>query len=297
MAIREGYARGLRRQILLAPTGGGKTVIASWIIEAALRKQGECLFLAHRRELIFQAFNKLRSFGVQPGIVMAGEPELRWKGCQVASVQTLVRRAWRPRARFVIVDECHRSSAASYEKILSWYPESWVLGLTATPCRTDGRGLGDIFQGMVEAAKVSELIRDGYLVEPRTFAPSVPDTSKLSLRGGEFDLQEAAALMNREGLVGDLVESWKKRADGLRTVAFAVNVEHSRAIAEAFCRRGIAFRHLDGETEEGERAEILKDLETGKLMGVSNCEVLTEGWDCPPVAAAIIARPTFSLGL
>lgn len=321
--VRRHLRAGVRRVLLVAPTGAGKTVIASHIVEASVALGNRVLFMAHRRELIGQAFRKLlgctcsagyehdslmrdptcRGDGMpraQVGVVMASDRR-RNPGAvvQVASVDTLRNRA-KPAADLVIIDEAHRALASTYRTIVEAYPDAGIIGLTATPYRADGRGLGEAFDELVVVASPRKLIDDGFLVEPRVFtvpAADLPDLSKVKIKGGDYDEGALATAVDQTGLVGNIVEHWMRHGGDRQTVAFAVNVEHSRHIAQRFRDAGVAAEHLDGTTPTDERDAILARLERGETRIVSNCAVLTEGWDQPSVKCAILARPTKSTGL
>lgn len=300
--LREGYRR-IRSQVLNAPTGSGKTVVACEILKLCVAKGKKSLFLAHRRELINQSSDKLTRFGVPHGIIMAGNRYDLDAPVQVASIQTLWHRSMirdklpLPECDLIILDECHRSLAPTYLKLIEAYPNAFVLGLTATPCRGDGKGLGHIYQGMVQTASIRELTEMGFLVPTEYFAPSAPDLRGVKVRMGDYVEGELESRMDTNVLVGNIVENWGRLAEGRQTVVFASGVKHSIHIAQEFQKAGVSAEHLDGNTPMDERDEILRRLASGDVTVVSNCMVLTEGWDCPIVSCCVIARPTKSLGL
>jgi len=291
---------GKNKPLIVAPTGSGKTVIACAIVEAAEKKGSRTLFVAHRRELIEQTSKKLDEIGIDHGVIKAGHPRVRPElPVQVGSVQTLARRLGKggDPYRLVIVDEAHHATAASYRTVLEASPDAVVLGLTATPYRADGTALGDVFNELIEVTTIGDLIEARHLVEPRVFGRQPPDLSKVQRVGNDYNLGQLAAVMDQAELVEDIVKAWNEKAAGRLTAVFAVNIEHSKHIAASFLRAGISAGHVDGEMKEDERASVLERLAKGELRVVSNCNILTEGWDLPPCSCVVLARPTRSRSL
>jgi DNA repair protein RadD len=288
-----------KRLLLVAPTGAGKTTIAAAMIHSAIAKGSKILFLAHRKELIDQASTRLDGLGVDHGIIMANH----WRDrshlpVQVASVQTVIRRDLPFIPDIVIIDEAHRAAGRSYVEVVESCGSPVVIGLTATPIRADGKGLGgELFHRMVQCPQIKDLIQMGYLVPPETYSYDDADLSRVAKRGGDYDIQQLDAAVNKPKLVGSVVEHWKELASDRRTVVFAVSINHSKAIRDEFVNAGIAAEHLDGSTPKHEREGILRRLADGDTQVVVNCAVLTEGWDCPVVSCCVIARPTLSTGL
>lgn len=297
--LRDQIRASVRRLLLVAPTGAGKTSIASELIRSATSRGKRILFLAHRRELITQASKRLDSLAVDHGILMGNH----WRDrphlpVQVGSVQTVINRdlPWTP--DIVVIDEAHRARGASYQNVIAQCGNPVVIGLTATPCRTDGRGLGgDLFEAMVQCPQIADLIAGGYLVPPTTYGATEIDLSGVSVRGGDYNAEELEATVNTAKLVGDVVAQWRKHAATRQTVVFAAGVKHSKALAQEFLDSGIRAEHLDGETPTAERDAILARLANRSTQVVVNCAVLTEGWDSPGVSCCVIARPTQSLSL
>lgn len=300
-SARRTIRRGIRRIMLVAPTGSGKTCVAALIIGGAVSRGTHTLFFAHRREILNQTVAKLEDAGVPPeqiGVIAPNHPRRNPVALvQVASTQTLAFRA-KPRAGLVFADEAHHATSATNTKILAAYPDAVHVGLTATPCRLDGKGFRDFYDELIIIATPSELIRQGHLVEPRVFShPSRPNLKGVRTRAGDYDSGELATLMDQRAILGNIVEHWQRHAAGLRTIAFAVNIEHSKHITEAFNQACVPAEHLDGSTPAAERDAILGRLRSGKTLVVSNVDVLTEGTDIPAAKCAIAARPTKSLGL
>lgn len=276
-----------QRPCLVAPTGSGKTVMACEVIR---RFPGTVLFLAHRKELIHQARERLLSHGVESGIILAGHRADPSQRVQVGSVQTAGRRELRP-YDLTIVDECQHSVSTSYAPFLS----GRVLGLTATPFRAGGQGLGDVFKTIVVAAHPDELLDAGTLVRPRMFAASLPDLSGVRVTAGDYNANALSDRLRKSTLTGDIVAHWLRYAAGTKTMVYAVDVAHSESIVAAFRASGVRAEHVDGQTPN--RHEVVERLVRGEIDLVSNCSVYTEGTDIPELETLVIARPTKSLGL
>lgn len=288
---------GHRRLILVAPTGAGKTTIAAQMIKGAIAKGSPTIFLAHRKELIDQCSARLDTFEVPHGIIKAGTNRANRRALvQVASVQTMIRRELPP-AKLIIVDEAHRTMGETYLKLLASYPEANVIGLTATPIRLDGQGLGDVYTSLVEAARISELVEKKVLMAPKVYAPPPPDLKGVKTTAGDYNAAQLELVMNKSSLIGDLVHHWQEHSAGKRTVCFATSVAHSLHIRDTFREAGITAEHVDGTTHPLERERILRDLQAGVIQVVTNVNVLTEGWDCPEAYTCILARPTQSLSM
>jgi DNA repair protein RadD len=295
-----GVAAGHRRQVLVAPTGSGKTVVFCAIIK---RQHRSVLVISHRREIIAQTSKKLSANGVRHGIIQAGIDPRPMERVQVASIQTLWVRGVRskamplPPADLLVIDEAHHCPATTYRKIIDAYPDAVLLGATATPCRGDGRGLGGIFERIIECPQVPELINQGYLVKTRIYAPVDPDLRGVRVQARDYSETQLADRMDRPKLIGDIVTHWHKYGERQRTIAFACSVAHSIHIRDEFVRVGVRAEHIDGCTPKAERDAALARLVSGETELITNCMVLTEGWDMPEVGCAILARPTRRMGL
>ncbi len=302
--------RRVRSTVCVAPTGSGKTTLAAHIIEGAINKGRKVIFLAHRKELIDQCSTRLDDQGIDHGIIKAGNRRRNSLPVQVASLMTIFNRvkprkdgqesflAFRPACDLFIIDECHRATAASYKKILEFYPQAKLLGLTATPCRTDGRGLGELFEEMVQVSSPAELTELGYLVPARVFTtPLTPDFSKTKHKQGDFDQAEVEKLVDKPKLIGDIYGHWKKLAHDRQTVIFAASRRHALNIQIDFSSKGERCEYVDGETPEPERDAILGRLRRRETQIIVNVGILTEGWDNPDISCVVLARPTESLVL
>jgi superfamily II DNA or RNA helicase len=298
--------QGKKSICLVSPTGSGKTIIAAHIIHSALAKKRRVLFLAHRRELIDQCAVKLRALGIfDYNVVLSGHPHSRNPNApmQIASIQTLIRREYPP-ADLIIIDEAHHVCGGQYQTLLKNYPDSYVLGLTATPERLDGKGLDGIFHDLLEVATVPDLIDGGFLVTPTCLGPSPEMAAQLKsalasvkVRGGDYAEGALGDAMDHAELVGDIVEHWQEWAVGQKTIVFAASIAHSKHIVEQFKAAGIPAAHLDGTMSTQEREGILSAWRRGDIQVTSNCQILTEGFDFPELSCCILARPTKSVAL
>lgn len=299
--LRSFARKGHKAIILQAGTGSGKTYMACEVIKSAIAKGKHVLFLAHRRGLIDQTGLKLSTYGIPHGIIMAGRRQDPGQQVQVASIQTLTARAVNsdrmrmPATDLIVLDECHRSLAKTYTNLIELFPEAVTIGLTATPCRGDGRGLGEIYTAMAHAPPIKELINQGFLVPIRYYEPERPDLRGVKVRLGDYVESELEARMDTDRLVGSVVENWGRLAEGRKTIVFASGVKHSIHLTREFCKAGVNAEHIDGNTPDEDRQRIREGLESGDVMVVCNCMVWTEGFDCPIVSAIHLVRPTKSL--
>jgi DNA repair protein RadD len=290
----------LLRVLLQLPTGAGKTFIFCRIAAGAIDKGRRVWLLGHRAEILEQISGALCALGIDHGVLEGGQQDTN-ATIIVASIATMSRRLDLYKDAppdLIIVDEAHHAVAGSWRKILNAFPRARILGVTATAERLDGRGLGDVFETMIIGPDVAELTRQKYLVPAVVYAPSVDvDLSGVRIRAGDFAADDLARVMGQGALIGDAVEHYKNLGGGVPAIAFAVNVAHSKQIAARFNAAGIPAAHVDGETPAAERKHFIAALGSGKLKVLCNCGLISEGVDVPIVGAAILMRPTQSLGL
>lgn len=286
-----------RRVLLQMPTGTGKTPAFCYIARKFLERGEGVLVIAHRQELVNQAHEKIEAItGVPAGLIKAGKPVNPEYDVQVASVQTLVKRKGFPEIGLLIVDEAHHACSKSYEEIFEVYPNAYILGVTATPNRSDGQGLRKQFDKIITLHPVRWFVERGFLSPYKIFAaPKKIDTSGIKITAGDFDMTELAERVTE--IIGDVYETWREKAEGKQTVIFAINVEHSKQICQSFLNEGVNAAHIDGETPQRIRQQIINDFSKGKIKVLSNCGIVTEGFDCPGIEVIQCARPTASLVL
>ena len=292
------FNQGRTRVCAVAPCGAGKTVMTGWMARAASLNQKRVLFMVHRQELIDQTSRTFSDLGIRHGIIAAKSPREYDLPVQLASVQTLVRRLPEvPRPDFLICDECHHIVAGTYRKIIDyWRPQ--VLGVTATPERLGGQGLGDVFESLVLGATVKDLIKWGNLSPFDYYAPpSKFNPAEVRVRFGEFVQKEVFDKVNTADVIGDVVKYYRQLASGKRAICYCVNRAHSEHIAAIFNRAGIPAMHVDGETNPAIRKQAIEDFRNDKIKILSNAELFGEGFDVPSMEAVILARPTASLTL
>jgi DNA repair protein RadD len=265
---REQWAAGRRAVCLVCPTGGGKTTIGA----ALALDAGQVVWVAHRRELIAQAVDRLRSFGLHVGAICPGQPRDDAAPVQVGTIQTLLARDIRPPAALVVLDECHHYASASehWHSFLGAYGDAKLLGLTATPERRDGSPLGDIFDSLVVAASYSELLAAGHLAPCVVYAPP-PDEAK-------------------SGWSCDPVTAYTKFSPGTLAFAFFDRVARSNEWERAFSLAGVQARTVDGKTPDKDRARYLDQFASGQVQVLCNVATMTEGVDIPAASTCLLGR-------
>jgi len=306
-AVLDAVKRIITRQLIILPTGCGKTIVFS---ELAKRLNKRTLVIAHREELIEQAKEKFELVWPEAdlGIVMADQDDSD-RQVVIASIQTAVR----PRRltalkeqdfELLIIDESHHAAADTYQKLIyelgfmEENPEKLLVGVTATAKRGDKVALGKVFQEIVYEASVGLMIRAGYLTDLKGLQISTEvDLSDIAVIGGDFNIGELANAVNTAGRNQVIVDSLLDYAPEKRAVAFCVDVQHSLDLAAMFNAAGIKAAAVYGDMEKEERREILRAFRAGEIQVLTNCNILTEGFDCPEIECLLMARPTKSQSL
>jgi superfamily II DNA or RNA helicase len=272
---------GDKRIVAQLSTGGGKTILFSSIASDCVSKGKRTLVLAHRKELIVQAAQKTEWFtGCKPGIIKAGYPMHKDRPIQVGSIQTLHSRKDKYPAGFfdfslIVIDECHRSIARTYGEILAMCDNPIVLGVTATPIRSDNKGLGDLYESMVCGIGTQDLIDTNALCPYKILAQPA-------------ETSDALHPINA-------VIAYQKYADGLQNIVFAQDVQHSIDIAQAFNDAGIKTKHLDGTTPDKVRSNTIDKFSSKNIQVLVNCGLFIEGLDVPGIEVVQIMKPMKSI--
>ena len=293
-AIKDGY----HSIMIQSPTGSGKGVMLSDVINACHAKGSSVLFLVHREEILYQVSDYLKRYGIEHGIIKAGVKHEDEHLVQLASFQTIYRRLKNPyikQADVVIIDEAHHATASTYLEVIETFKKKIVLGFSATPSRQNGIGLGNLFEKMIQVATIKELTDLGYLAPVKIYAPMTPDLAGVKMTAGDYQKDQLEGAMMATGLVGDIVGHWLKYGNNQKTIVFATGVKHSIAICKQFMSVGITAEHVDGKTLKEDRDAILKRFKSGATQVIVNCQIFTEGVDVPEIGCVVLARPTKSL--
>jgi superfamily II DNA or RNA helicase len=298
-AVRDSFRSGHKNTLLVSPTGSGKTVIFSYIAAGMARNNKRILIVAHRRELLKQISAALKKVGVAHAVMAGGYRGVPTANVVVASVFTLVKRikGMQP-FDLIIGDEAHHFTPdSSWGKVVIGFPRARVLGVTATPERLDGKGLGQMFDDMVMGPTVAELTAQGFLSHAIVYAPSAPDLNGVGTRMGDYVQKQLEEAMVKTVITGSAVKHYGKYAPGKKAIAFCVSVRHAKDVAAEFREAGYTASHIDGGMNEEERDGVLKAFEEGRVQVLTSCDLVSEGFDLPAVEVAILLRPTKSLGL
>ena len=297
---REG--RPVRRVLLQAPTGSGKTVVAAYMTRESAARGKRVAFNCHRAELVNGTSNTFRKYGIAHGFVAAGKPASTAL-VNVCSIDTLKNRlATTPEPDVALWDEAHHLGAAGWQLIMDTWQNAIHIGLSATPWRLDGTGLEDQFDELVLGPSTAWLIEQGHLSKFEVFAPFVPNMKGAKKRAGDYTAKDASERMDVPKRTGDIIKHWRRYANGMRTIAFGVSVADSQCIARDFCAAGIPAAHLDAKTPKAERDRIIRDFAAGRILVLCNVALFDEGFDLAAIAQTdvtieclIDAAPTASL--
>ena len=264
------------------------------------------LFLVHRRELVKQAVDTMYEAmpGVQLGVIARGWPELPWAGLQIGMVQTIARRKhlmFKP--KIIIVDEAHHVRAATWEKVFQMWPDAKLIGLTATPERLDGKGLGAHFAEMVSGPEIKELQQT---INPATGLPVLAPVRTLRIpsslvldgvahdKNGEYRGNDISERITG-AVIADAVRAYQRYASGKRAIFFGVHRDHSKRVCASLREIGVRAEHVDGDDSMARRDRIMTAFKTGGLDVVGNVQLIDEGFDAPACEVVMMGSPTTSV--
>ena len=295
-AVQKEWTEGRKRTLLVLPTGTGKTVVFSKIIEDQVREGKRVLVLAHRSELLDQASDKLKTAtGLGTALEKAENTSIgSWYRVVVGSVQTMQREKrlnqfppdW---FDVIVVDEAHHAISDGYQKVLNHFKDSEVLGVTATPDRGDMKNLGSYFDSLAYEYSLVQAIKDGYLSKIKALTiPIDLDLSSVSMSAGDFKASDVGTALDSYlvQIADEMAEYCKDR----KTVVFLPLVKTSQKFRDILNERGFKAAEVNGESKD--RAKVLEDFEKGRYNVLCNSMLLTEGWDCPSVDCVVVLRPT-----
>lgn len=322
-AVEASYLAGKKAPLIVLPTGTGKTITAAALMQRSFERWrsfrgykdalvSRCLFLAHRRELLDQTYDKVHAVAdhLRVGICQQKRNDLN-RDITVASIDTLARSARRMNEvlahgpyHLIICDEAHHAVSAKWRKVLdalkAAYPDALILGMTATPGRDDGVALDEVFDTIAYEMSLHEAILRGALVPPRQFRVRVDvEFDKVEVDGVSMDFKRPALsqLMNTPPVNLAVVRAWQEYGHDRKMLAFAVDVAHARALAETFSDEGVTSLSIDGSMLDTDRDAAIRSFRHGTTKILVSCEVLLEGFDEPSAEGIIFARPTMSQAL
>lgn len=303
-SVRDSYRRKNMSPLLVMPTGAGKTICFCKIAHSAIGNNKKVLILVHRSELLNQASAKLTQFGIIHGRVSPQfKPEYHIP-VQVASVDTIIKRLEHiMKPDLIIIDEAHHVIKGNkWGNVIHAFPEAKLLGVTATPTRLNGDGLGvhakGFFDDLIVATDVRELTNNGYLVPAIYYAPpALIEIEKIKIERGDYSTRELSEQTNLPKITGDAIKHYINISNNLPAIAFCVDVKHAQDVAKSFNDAGITSGFIDGTQSVKERQSKINGLENGSIKVLTSVNVVSEGTDIPVVTTAIILRKTKSLSL
>lgn len=288
--------RSKRKILLQAPTGSGKTAITVFMMSRAAEQGKKAMFIVHQNELLSQTSRALWQQKLEHGMIASGKV-ISQLPVQVASVQTLVNRL--PlviKPDLIIIDEAHRSAASTYQKVLDYYPDAMVIGLTATPERTDGKGLNDLFNGIVTGPTIKQLMDDGFLCRYEIFAPKIEaDFSTVKTTAGDYNKGQLAEALDKPTITGDAVRHYQQLTPGKRCVVMCATIKHAEHVAERYNDAGVPAVSIDGGMTNQQREAVINKFAAGEIKVICNVQLLIEGVDIPAIEVVQWLRPTKSL--
>ncbi|AKP66878.1 MAG: DEAD/DEAH box helicase [Companilactobacillus sp.] len=283
---RQQLSNGKKSVLIISPAGSGKSVVIAEIARLTQLKGGQVMFTVHRKELVEQIIQSFKANGVNTD------------NCTIMTVGKIVNRLDKlPKPSLIITDETHHSLAKTYKKIYEYYSDVPRLGFTASPWRLSGKGLGDIYESMVEGPTVEWLIDNHYLAPYNYYSVKLINDNELKKSStGDYTNKSIDDAVGKT-IFGDVVKTYQEKINGQKTIVYAHSIEYSKLVVQQFNNAGIKAAHADSKTPAKEREHIMEDFRTGKIQVLSNVDLISEGFDVPDCTAVIMLRPTESLVL
>lgn len=274
---RDAFRKGFKRPLVVLPCGGGKSYLFA---EMAKNTTGEVLILTHRRELLSQHNELLDGLGIN---------------ARVSMVLTEANRLGQhQRPALIITDEAHLSRSNSWMKVLDYY-DTYTVGFTATPCRLDGKPLGDMYDTLIEGVSVRWLIDNQCLAPFEYYAPMTIDTDNVKRVAGDYVVSDLEKIMNERAIYSDAIRSYQRLADGEKTIAYCVSVKHAEQLAQQFRDAGYSAASISAGSTN--REEIMNDFRSGRITVLCNVGIISEGISINDVTCCLLLRPTESVAL
>lgn len=279
------FNQGYRKVLVESPCGSGKTILLTKMAAMAQENGKTVWFILPRQEIMEQTFETFERCGVPLNTVHIG---------MIITMANHINEL--PKPDFIIYDECHISVSDTYNKISNTFPDAYIVGATASPCRTDNRPLGDLYETLVHGVTVRWLIDNHYLAPFDYFSVPLTDLSTAETEG-DYDTIKASELLMTPAIYGDVIKSWHRFANNMQTVVYCCSVKHSQKTAEIFNDAGIKAVHFDGSTPKNERKKIVDDFRNGKFKVLVNCDLISMGFDMPDIGCVMMLRPSQSNSL
>ena len=307
--LRGAIRAGARCPTLVIPTGGGKTRVAVDIIGALASRGHRVLFVAPRRNLVMQAWNVFNRHGIEAGVIMAGIEPMIDRMVQVASIDTIISRVDRPysdpvtalnRSAYFIFDEMHMYTAAERSLLINnireglYGPDKIIIGMTATPCTTDGKGLSGVCDGLVIPVTMQELIDAGHLLQPIYYSGKAPDLSHEKIIGGDYTRQGLAKAYSPV-IIGNVIDNWVRLAFGTSTVFFTPTRANAQHLFSELGKIGVSAAYLDAFTDDDDRKKVFEGIASGAITAICNVGIVGLGTDIPRLQTVVFATATKSI--
>lgn len=283
---RQELASGKKSVLIQSPAGSGKSVVIAEIARLTVKKGGHVLFMVHRKELVEQITNSFK------------ENDVDLSHCTIMTVGRVKNRLGKlPKPTLIITDETHHSLAKTYRNVYKFYLTTPRIGFSATPWRMNGKGLHDVYESMVKGPSVKWLINNKYLAPFKYYSVNLVNSDKLKKSStGDYTNKSMDEAVGKT-IFGDVINTYKKVANGQQAIVYAHSVEYSQIVADSFNQAGISARHVDAKTPSTKREQIMTDFKAGKIKIICNVDLISEGFNVPDCSTIILLRPTASLVL